>query len=436
MDFAVLAPEVNSGRMYAGPGSGSMMAAAAAWDGLAAELRATATLYSSVISGLTAEWLGPSSGAMAAAAAPYTGWISATAAQAEQAAAQARAAAAAYQTAFAATVPPPVIAANRSQLASLVATNLVGQNTPAIAATEAQYADMWAQDAAAMYSYAGSAAAATQLTPFTEPPRTTNSAGAAGQGVAVSHALGAAGGSNADSAVTQLMSAVPQALQVAAISPADTSSSISTIAGAVQSVGGFVSGPAQASVVVTIISSLAVYAQNLGGILDAAGPAAASTPAFGALTAGLESATPAAGFGAAGSTASTGMGTAGVVGPLSVPPSWAAATPTVRMARRTAKRRTNSNVCSPTCRRIRIRCSIGTPTKLTWIACSTSCRKNRAFTPCICRPETRLWPRQSRCGDSHSRSQQWMKRDPGVASFAPGQPVQGIDKLKWLNVFK
>ena len=52
------------------------------------------------------------------------------------------------------TVPPPVIAANRTQLMSLTATNFFGQNTPAIAATEAQYSEMWAQDAAAMYGYA------------------------------------------------------------------------------------------------------------------------------------------------------------------------------------------------------------------------------------------------------------------------------------------
>ena len=31
MDFAILPPEINSGRMYAGPGSGRMLAAAAAW---------------------------------------------------------------------------------------------------------------------------------------------------------------------------------------------------------------------------------------------------------------------------------------------------------------------------------------------------------------------------------------------------------------------
>jgi PPE-repeat protein len=76
-----------------------------------------------VISGLTNDgWLGPSSASMGAAAAHYVGWMTSTAGQAEQAANQARAAMVAYETAFAMTVPPPVIAANRSLLAALVAT--------------------------------------------------------------------------------------------------------------------------------------------------------------------------------------------------------------------------------------------------------------------------------------------------------------------------
>src|ERR1700678_4403953 len=158
MDFAMLPPEINSGRMYAGPGSGPMLAAAAAWNGLAAELYSAATSNQSVVSGLTAgPWLGPSSALMAASAARYVAWMSTTAAQAEQTAAQAKSAAAAYEAAFAATVPPPVIAANRSLLMMLIATNILGQNTPAIAATEAHYVEMWAQDAGAMYGYAGSA---------------------------------------------------------------------------------------------------------------------------------------------------------------------------------------------------------------------------------------------------------------------------------------
>ena len=108
---------------------------------------------------------------MAAAAAPYVAWINTTGAQAEQAATQAKIAAGAYETAFAATVPPPVIAANRAMLAALISTNILGQNTAAIAAAETHYAEMWAQDAAAMYTYAGSSSTASQLTSFTEPPR-------------------------------------------------------------------------------------------------------------------------------------------------------------------------------------------------------------------------------------------------------------------------
>ncbi|HEY6431974.1 MAG TPA: PPE family protein [Acetobacteraceae bacterium] len=189
MDFSALPPEINSARMYSGPGAGPLMAAATAWDELATELNSTAASYSSVISGLTGEdWLGPSSASMAAAAAPYAAWMSTTGAQAEQAAAQAMAAASAYEAAFAMTVPPPVIAANRSQTMALIATNILGQNTSAIAASEAQYAEMWAQDSAAMQGYASSSAAASTLSPFTSPPQTTNPAGLAGQAATVAQA--------------------------------------------------------------------------------------------------------------------------------------------------------------------------------------------------------------------------------------------------------
>ena len=189
MDFSALSPEINSGRMYSGPGSGPLMAAATAWDELATELDTRAASYSSVISRLTgAEWLGPSSASMAAAAAPYAAWMSTTAAQAEQAAAQAMAAASAYEAAFAMTVPPPVIAANRSLTMMLIATNILGQNSAAIAANEAQYAEMWAQDSAAMQGYAAASAASTTLTPFTSPPQTTNPAGLAGRAGTVAQA--------------------------------------------------------------------------------------------------------------------------------------------------------------------------------------------------------------------------------------------------------
>ena len=336
MDFATLPPEINSGRMYAGPGSGPMLAAAAAWDGLAAEVRSAAASYESVISGLTAgPWLGPASASMAAAAGPYMAWIGTTAAQAEQAATQAKAAAAAYEVAFAATVPPWVIAANRSLLMALIATNIFGQNTPAIAATEAQYAEMWAQDAATMYGYAGQSAAASMLTPFTPAPNTTNPAGLAGQAAALAQTSATSAGAGAQTIVStgpQLLSAVPTALQGLA-QPAQSISGLSGILNAL----GFTN----------LQSSLSLL--NLGN--PYIGSAAGVNLGTGAtrLTIRQERTThapphrpdrstadqgPRAGAEAAedevspAMTASLGQGS--VVGRLSVPPGWVMAAPEIR----------------------------------------------------------------------------------------------------------
>ncbi len=118
--FSGLPPEINSGVMGQ---------AAAAWEGLAAELNSAATSYAAVISGLSGgKWSGPASATTANLATFCKFTVQADA--------------------LAATAPPAVVTANRSQLISLVASNLFGQNTPAIAATEAQYMEMWAQDAA------------------------------------------------------------------------------------------------------------------------------------------------------------------------------------------------------------------------------------------------------------------------------------------------
>ena len=221
MDFAALAPEINSGLMYTGPGAAPMIAAAASWDNLAIEMFSAANDYGSVISNLTSgPWRGPASASMATAATPYVSWMSTTAAQAEQAADQAKAAASAYETAFALTVPPTVIVANRTLLASLISTNILGQNTPAIAATEAHYAEMWAQDAAAMYGYAGSSSAASTLTPFADPPATTTTTGAAAQAATVAQATG----TGTQTSLSQLVTALPAALQGLA-SPATSTSS-------------------------------------------------------------------------------------------------------------------------------------------------------------------------------------------------------------------
>ncbi|OBG23064.1 PPE family protein [Mycobacterium sp. 852002-51057_SCH5723018] len=340
LDFGALPPEINSLRMYAGPGAGSMMAAAAAWNGLAADLRSGASGYETVVSGLTGgPWLGPSSMAMAAAAAPYVTWMSATAGQAELAATQAQAAAAAYAEAFAMTVPPPLIAANRAQLMMLIATNFLGQNTPAIAATEAEYAEMWAQDAAAMYGYAANSAAATaSVTPFGAAPPTTNLAGTAAQGAASSQAAGSSVGTGVQSALSQLISLISGALQSLA-SPLSSGGSSGGGTTITTPFGGLLSGSGLSGVETGLMAEygylpgllgMSLASSALGPLMNpdvflpfmnmnAAAAAGAGAPAaMGALGPGF-----AGGFGGIpGLGGFAGMGQAASVGGLAVPSNW------------------------------------------------------------------------------------------------------------------
>jgi PPE-repeat protein len=326
MDFALLPPEINSARIYDGPGSGPMLAAAAAWDGLATEMHSTAASYGSVISELSAgPWLGAASAAMTAAAAPYVAWMTTTATQAEQTAIQAKAAAAAYEVTFAAMVPPPIIAANRDLLQALVATNLFGQNSPTIAATETLYAEMWAQDATAMYGYAGASASASTLTPFTPAPQTTTGTSAA---------------ASTQAAASQLTSTALQGLTSTAATNATSASALSTLsdlAGLIL----FLPGLAQTGLTplnttglftdLTVdddelrdeaLASTEDHIESMLATLVAPQVAAPSTSA-GLATALGQAEVP---------SVTAGLGQAPTVGRLSVPPAWTVAAPEIRLA--------------------------------------------------------------------------------------------------------
>ncbi|OBG28876.1 PPE family protein [Mycobacterium sp. 852002-51057_SCH5723018] len=166
--FAWLPPEINSALIFAGPGAAPLLAAAAAWDGLAEDLASSASTFFSVTSDLAnGSWQGASAAAMMAVATQYVSWLSAAAAQAEAASSQAAAIATAFETALAATIQPAMVAANRSLIQALASTNWFGLNTPAIMDTEAAYEQMWASDVAAMFGYhADASAAAAQLAPW------------------------------------------------------------------------------------------------------------------------------------------------------------------------------------------------------------------------------------------------------------------------------
>jgi len=347
--------------MYSGPGPGPLLAAAEAWDGLAAELGFASAGYGSTITELTGgPWIGPTSATMLAAVAPYINWLSTTAAQAEETANQARAAVAAYEAAFAMTVPPPVIEANRALLMVLIATNFFGQNTPAIMATEALYAEMWAQDAAAMYGYAGASAAASQVTPFATPPQTTSTDANSSQAAAVAQATGTSAGNAAQttaqsaasttgsttSTSTTPLAAGTTATQTTAVPVATTGTTTGATGGGFLGTGETFQqwigsgGWLGTSVTNANLNALRQAFQAYFGVgLGQFGASIGQQTTFGlGTTAGSGGAwypTPQfaglAPFGH-GTPVSAGIGQASTLGRLSVPPSWPATTPTAMEA--------------------------------------------------------------------------------------------------------
>ena len=361
-DFGALPPEINSGRIYAGPGSAPLIAAATAWDALASELQTTAASYASTIGELTTSWQGPSSTAAASAAAPYTAWLSNTAAQAEQTASQAQAAAAAYEAAFAASIPPPLIEANRALLAALVATNFLGQNTPAIAATEATYAEFWAQDAGAMYGYAGAATTASQLTPFTAAPATTNDSGQATQSAATAQSAASSSADSLSAFLTQLNTELTQfGTEVSTLSstldgyfPATSTTLAQLVASlglptsvtnaitlfnqalttGANTISTYASGPWSLLGFGSLLKNwwqVSISIPSLGTGIQGIGPLLHPTPITGALSPLLHSGLLSSSYGGGGNVgALASVGRAGTIGSLSVPQNWASAVPAVR----------------------------------------------------------------------------------------------------------
>jgi PPE-repeat protein len=328
--------------MYAGPGSGPLTAAATAWDELAADLTSAAGSYKSVVSSLTTgQWLGPSSLTAASALGPYVAWTAGAAARAAEAASHAGLAAEIYEAARAMTVPPPAVTANRVQLATLVATNILGQNTAAIAANEAQYVEMWAQDATAMYQYAAGAVEASSVTPFTAPPQVTDIAGTTTQAAAVSEATASASGQQFS--LAGLMSSIPNALQGLATPAATSTTGTSALSGlSASSLMSDITSQLGSGDLLNLaptylmssltplygLSSVLGMAQSLQG-LTAATAQGAEAAVAGAAGAAGDAAAAAAGE-AAGAFGAVGQ--AGALGSLSVPPAWTSVIPAAHLA--------------------------------------------------------------------------------------------------------
>jgi PPE-repeat protein len=323
MDYGALPPEINSGQMYAGIGSGPLVDSAMAWQMLSVELGSAGAAYSAVVTALTTgAWTGPSAISMAAAAAPFAVWMLEHSIQCEQGALSALAAADAFETARAGVIDPASITANRATLATLVATNFMGVNSAAIAATEAQYAEYWAQDASIMYGYAGDSAGITgglAASPFLPPiPNSDGGGPAAGAAAASTGQAAGQAGSNTSSAMSSLgsMGSSMGSLGSAASAPAQ-------MAGQVPGMLGKLASPASS------MSSMMGPLSSMGGMSNFLGPLAGMPGMSAFLNHGGSWGMGGMHFGGGGASPGmlAGMGRAGSLegsGPrLSVPASWA-----------------------------------------------------------------------------------------------------------------
>jgi PPE-repeat protein len=334
-DFAARPPEMNSALMYSGSGAGPLMAASSSFSALSSELSSNAASYESIISQLGSEWTGPSSTAMAASAQTYIGWLTTTSGQLQDAATAATSSAAAYEAAHAATIPPAVVTANRVQLAALVATNILGQNTPAIAANEAMYGEFWAQDAAAMYGYSAAASAASSaLTPLTDPTENTNRAGQGLQAAAVSNAVA---GNGTSATLNNTLGSLQSAVGAAASPAQSLTPPFQTLLANVpilSALNGLLGVPIVGNTIYNVGVTLAWNSAMMTATLPLLGHFVGGAP-FGftigdatPLGAGLGFGTTLAGAQAPiGGAMAAGMGEASSVGGLSVPAGWSAATP-------------------------------------------------------------------------------------------------------------
>ncbi|KAM44170.1 PPE family protein [Mycobacterium tuberculosis] len=164
--------EYISNIIYEGPGADSLSAAAEQLRLMYNSANMTAKSLTDRLGELQENWKGSSSDLMADAVERYLQWLSKHSSQLKHAAWVINGLANAYNDTRRKVVPPEEIAANREERRRLIASNVAGVNTPAIADLDAQYDQYRARNVAVMNAYVSwTRSALSDLPRWREPPQ-------------------------------------------------------------------------------------------------------------------------------------------------------------------------------------------------------------------------------------------------------------------------
>lgn len=181
-DAAIYPPEVTYQIMSTGDQGASLLDAAAGHQTVADMLIAemTAMGFNTTSTAMVA-WQGIGGAAMEMTAGQFIAMCEAVSAWCQVGSLQAAAVAEAHGMALAQMVPAEVCLENRTELATLVATNFLGVNTPAIGVNQATYTSYWITNATQRSAYSGIVTASNMITAEPAPfaPMVTNPAGPA-----------------------------------------------------------------------------------------------------------------------------------------------------------------------------------------------------------------------------------------------------------------
>ncbi|KBS91716.1 PPE family protein PPE57 [Mycobacterium tuberculosis UT0006] len=164
--------EYISNIIYEGPGADSLFFASGQLRELAYSVETTAESLEDELDELDENWKGSSSDLMADAVERYLDWLTKHSRQILETAYVIDFLAYVYEETRHKVVPPATIANNREERRRLIASNVAGVNTPAIAGLDAQYDQYRAQNIAVMNAYVSwTRSALSDLPRWREPPQ-------------------------------------------------------------------------------------------------------------------------------------------------------------------------------------------------------------------------------------------------------------------------